>query len=277
MSLYMDVHNDLGDATPEEAAAVHQRDLAIQDQFGIRFLSYWLNEAGGRAFCLVESPDVESLVACHKASHGLMPHEVIEVSPNMLSQFLGDTSKDAVERVMVDGHYDTGLRAIMFTDIQSSTEVSTMYGDDAAVQLVHRHNTIVRKALSEEQGREISHTGDGILASFASVARAVQCSVSIQQATVRESEEKEEVGGPPLDIKIGLSAGEPVEANTNLYGAAVNLAARICDLAQGGHILVSGTVHDLALGKEHQFLSKGLVTLKGFRDPIPIFEVDWQS
>jgi class 3 adenylate cyclase len=87
----------------------------------------------------------------------------------------------------------------------------------------------------------------------------------------------EKEGGPPLVIKVGLSAGEPVEANTTLYGAAVNLAARICDLAEGGQILVSGTVHDLAVGKSHNFVSKGPITLKGFRDPIPLFEVDWHS
>ncbi len=272
MPIYMDVHPGLGDATPEDVAEAHRRDLAIQDQFGIRFLSYWVNGPDGKAFCLAESPDADSLATCHKQAHGLMPHEVIEVSASMLSGFLGDTSKDDDERAMVDGSYDTGLRAIMFTDIEGSTDVSTAQGDRAAVELVQRHDGIVRAALTETGGREVKHTGDGVLASFTSVSRAVQASVSIQNATAGTSQMDRS-----LRIKIGLSAGEPVEDSDDIYGAAVNLAARICAYASGDQTLASGTVRDLAIGKGQGFVSKGTVGLKGFPDPIPLFEVDWRS
>jgi class 3 adenylate cyclase len=272
MPIYMDVHPDLGDATPEDVAKAHKRDLALQDEFGVKFLSYWVNGPDGKAFCLAESPDPDSLVACHKAAHGLMPHELIEVSARMLSQFLGDTSKDADERATVDGDYDTGLRAIMFTDIEGSTDVSTAHGDEAAVDLVRRHDRVVREALAGGGGREIKHTGDGVMASFTSVSRAVQASVSIQNAAANLRED-----GPALRIKIGLSAGEPVEDSNDLYGAAVNLAARICAHASGSQTLASGTVRDLAMGKGHGFVSKGAIGLKGFPDPVPLFEVDWRA
>lgn len=268
MPIYMDVHENLGDATPDDVAEAHKRDLAIQEQFGVRFLSYWVNVPDAKAFCLAESPDADSLAACHKAAHGLMPHELIEVSAPMLAQFLGDTSKDPDERVMVDDVYDTGLRAIMFTDIEGSTDVSTSHGDQAAFDLVRRHDEIVRSALTDGGGREIKHTGDGVLASFTSVSRAVDASVAIQDATARAVDER-----PSLRIKIGLSAGEPVDGNNDIYGAAVNLAARICAHAQGDQTLVSGTVRDLALGKGHDFVSQGAIGLKGFPDPVPLFEV----
>ena len=272
MPIYMDVHPSLGDATPQDVAEAHKRDLAIQDQFGVQFLSYWVNVSDGKAFCLAESPDRDSLVACHKAAHGLVPHDLIEVSEHVLSQFLGDTSKDTDERVMVGGDYDTGLRAIMFTDIEGSTDVSTVHGDEAAVDLVRRHDRVVRAALAEEGGREIKHTGDGVLASFTSVSRAVKASVAIQSAST------DLFGtGPALRIKIGLSAGEPVEDSNDLYGAAVNLAARICAHAVGTQTLVSGTVRDLAIGKGHEFISKGAIGLKGFPEPVPVFEVDWRT
>ena len=65
MPLYMDIHPGMGDATPEDVAEAHRRDLSVQDQFGVKFLSYWFSDdAEGKAFCLVESPDVESMVAC---------------------------------------------------------------------------------------------------------------------------------------------------------------------------------------------------------------------
>jgi class 3 adenylate cyclase len=270
--IYMDVHPSLGDATPEDVAEAHERDLAIQDQFGVRFLSYWVNGPDGKAFCLAESPDADSLVACHKEAHGLMPHELIEVSAPMLTQFLGDTSTDAHDRAMVDGEYDTAIRAIMFTDIEGSTDVSTTHGDEAAMELVRRHDEIVRDAVAEGRGREIKHTGDGVLASFASVSGAVGASVSIQSATGDPGD-----NGPELRIKIGLSAGEPVEGDDDIYGAAVNLAARICAHATGGQTLASGTIRDLAIGKSHGFVSKGAIALKGFPEPVPLFEVAWRS
>lgn len=272
MPIYMDVHPDLGDATPEDVAEAHRRDLAVQDQFGVKFLSYWLNGPEGKAFCLAESPDEGSLVACHKQAHGLMPHELIEVSGPMLSGFLGDTSKDSNERAIVDGEHDTGLRAIMFTDIEGSTNVSTERGDDAAVELVRLHDGIVREAVAEGRGREIKHTGDGVLASFSSVSRAVSASASIQTATGTMGED-----GHGLRIKVGLSAGEPVDSDSDIYGAAVNLAARICAHASGGQTLAAGTVRDLAIGKGHAFVDKGAIALKGFPDPVPLYEVEWRG
>lgn len=271
MPIYMDVHEGLGDATPEDVAAAHRRDLEMQDEYGVRFLSYWFSDPEGKAFCLVESPDVESLVRCHKIAHGLTPHEVIEVETPTLARFMGDTQNDATDRVTVDGRPDTALRAIMFTDIQGSTAVSTALGDDVAVGLIHRHNEIVRDALDRFGGREVKHTGDGILSSFVSVSRAVEASVAIQQAS-----DSSIADGPALAFKIGLSAGEPVEESEDLFGASVNLAARICAHADGGQTLVAGTVRDLAIGKEIRFVSQGAIGLKGFPDPVLLYEVDWQ-
>ncbi len=270
MPIYMDIHPGLGDATADDVADAHKRDLEVQDSYGVRFLSWWFADPDGKSFCLAESPDVESLVACHKAAHGLMPHEVIEVQAPTLAQFMGDTSTDDTDRVTIAGQPDSALRAIMFTDIEGSTDVSTRHGDETAVELVQRHNTIVRSALGEYGGREVKHTGDGILASFVSVTRAVEATVAIQQRATHEQH-----GGPGLALKIGLSAGEPIEDSSDLFGAAVNLAARICDEARGGQILVAGTIRDLAIGKGLSFSAMGSVGLKGFPDLVAVYEVDW--
>lgn len=272
MPIYMDIHEGLGDATPDDVADAHRRDLEVQHEYGVRFLSYWFSDPEGKAFCLVESPDVETLVRCHKMAHGLTPHEVIEVETPTLAQFMGDTENDATDRAHVDGHADSALRAIMFTDIQGSTDVSTQFGDDVAVDLVRRHNDVVREALGRFGGREVKHTGDGILASFVSVSRAVEASIAMQRACAEMVDD-----GPALTVKIGLSAGEPVEDSEDLFGASVNLAARICAHAAGGQTLVSGTVKELALGKELRFVSQGAIGLKGFPDPVLLYEVDWQA
>jgi class 3 adenylate cyclase len=270
MPIYMDVHPGLGDATPDDVADAHRHDLEVQDQFGVRFLSYWFSDPQGKAFCLAESPDIESLVECHKKAHGLMPHEVIEVQAPTLAQFMGTTTTDANDQVLVDGKPDSALRAIMFTDIEGSTDISTGHGDAVAVDLVRRHNEIVREALARFGGREIKHTGDGLFASFVSVAAAVQATIAIQRGAAEPPSE-----GPQLAIKVGLSAGEPVEESQDLYGAAVNLAARICAHARGGQTLVAGTVRDLAIGKDFHFVDQGTIGLKGFPDPVPLYEVEW--
>ncbi|MDH3607370.1 MAG: DUF4242 domain-containing protein, partial [Acidimicrobiia bacterium] len=103
MPLYMDIHDGLGDATPDDVAEAHRHDLEIQDQYGVKFLSYWFSDPQGKAFCLVEAPDVKALETVHKAAHGLMPHDVIEVGAPTLEQFMGYTEKDDNDRVIVEG------------------------------------------------------------------------------------------------------------------------------------------------------------------------------
>ena len=272
MPLYMDVHPGLGDATPADIAAAHQRDLEIQDEFGVKFLSYWLSaEKDGKAFCLVESPDPDSLKACHKAAHGLMPHDVIEVEPSTLSLFMGLTDKDEDHRATIGGLPDTALRAIMFTDIAGSTAVSTQRGDRAALELLRRHDGVVREALDRFGGREVKHTGDGVFASFNSAMRAVSASIAIQQ----EANRRDTDDAPKLAVKIGLSVGEPVQDSNDLFGAAVNLAARLCAHAEGGQILTSSAVRDLTIGKDFAFADHGAIGLKGFPEAVQLYEVAW--
>lgn len=270
MPMYMDVHPGLGDATPEDIAAAHRRDLEVQDEFGVRFLTYWFNDTDEKAFCLVEGPDADAVKACHKVAHGLMPHDIIEVAAPTMNQFLGEFYLNEDDRAMskATSQADSGLRAIVFTDIEGSTDISTRLGDAAAMELLREHNDIVRGRLDESAGREVKHTGDGILACFTSVSRAVDAAVEIQRRTV-------DVDG--LQIKIGLTVGEPVEESDDLYGASVNLAARICGHAAGGQILTSSAVKDLAVGKKIDFAERGMIALKGFPDPVRLYEVGWEG
>lgn len=266
MPMFMDVHPGIGDATAEDVAAAHRRDLEVQSKYGVRYLTYWLNDPTGKTYCLVEAPDAESVTACHKEAHGLMPTNIIEVDAPSIDLFLGEWATDS-DRAMIGGRVpqpDSGLRVIMFTDVEGSTDISTRMGDDAARQAVRAHDSIVRDSLAATAGREVKHTGDGILASFTSVTGAVEAALSVQ-------EQSEDEDG--LAIKIGMSAGEPVEESADLYGAAVNLAARICAHACGGQTLVAGTIHDLAIGKPLEFRDQGVMALKGFADPVRVYEI----
>ncbi|KKK82021.1 hypothetical protein LCGC14_2807550, partial [marine sediment metagenome] len=143
-------------------------------------------------------------------------------------------------------------------------------GDANAQDLVRIHNTIVRDSLKAQGGSEIKHTGDGIMASFPSASGALECALAIQQAVADQSDS-------PLRVRIGLNAGEPIAEEEDLFGTAVQLAARICAHAEPGQILTSDLVKGLAAGKRFLFADRGETALRGFEDPVPLFELRWRE
>ena len=269
MPIYMDYHPNVGDVTEDDIRAAHERALAVQSKYGVRFLTYWFNQPDRQSFCLVDSPDEESAIACHKEAHGLMPHKMLQVDKPTVGMFMGEWEANVPNEARLEGpgsEIDTGLRAIMFTDIVGSTDMSTREGDEAVVEMLSSHDRIVRAALQAQGGREVKHTGDGILASFTYVSRAVDCAIEIQRNLAGLDDQE-------IPTSIGISAGEPITQADDIFGAAVNLAARICAHASGGQILVSGTVRDLSIGKALEYTDRGAVALKGFDEPVRLFEV----
>lgn len=270
MPIFMDVHKDLGDATEEDIKAAHQRDLDVQDEYGVHFLTFWFNSPGEDAFCLVEAPSKEAVTTVHKHAHGLVPHNIIEVQKPTVSKFMGEWEKNAPNMALNDDSAaDTGLRAIMFTDLVGSTQISSREGDVRALEVLALHDQIVRDSLNAHGGREIKHTGDGILSSFSYVSKAVDAAIKIQLDFGEPSE-------PEIDdgrVRIGISVGEPVDQHQDLFGAVVNLASRICGHAGPGKILVSSAVRELSVGKPTTFRDQGPIALKGFDDPVRLFDI----
>ena len=168
----------------------------------------------------------------------------------------------------------SGVHTILFTDIESSTALRRKLGDAKVQELVRAHNEIVRAALGEHDGREIKHTGDGIMASFSTATSALQCAIVIQQGVASHAEEHADM---PLGVYIGLNAGEPIAEEEDLFGTSVDLAKRICDHAEPGQILASNVVRELAEGKGFLFGDIGDVVPKGFEEPVRLYEVRWNE
>jgi class 3 adenylate cyclase len=270
MAIFMDLHENIGDVTEEDIKNAHLQDLAIQDEYGVQFLTFWFNGADGQAFCLVDAPTKEAAVAVHKASHGLVPHDMVEVEKPTVSRFMGDWEKSVPNIARHDNEeLDTGLRAIMFTDLVGSTQISSRDGDAKAIALLNQHDRIVRDALSSQGGREVKHTGDGIFASFSHISTAVDCAIQIQLGFGEPLGDAQDSGR----LRIGISAGEPVSQHHDLFGAVVNLASRICGQANPGQILVSSAVRELSVGKPIRFEDRGPIALEGFDDPVRLFEI----
>jgi adenylate cyclase len=164
----------------------------------------------------------------------------------------------------------SGLVTILFTDMEGSTPLTQRLGDAKAQELLRSHNAIIRDALKAHQGSEIKHTGDGVMASFSTASKALECAVAIQRAFAERNESNPEA---PVRVRIGLNAGEPVAEDEDLFGTAVQLAARVCARAEPGHVLASNVVRELAMGKGFLFADLGDVVLRGFEDPVRLYEV----
>lgn len=272
MTLFMDIHRDV-EATPEEIEKAHLSDLEAQGKHGVRFIKYWVNQNSKTICCLVEGPSKEACQAVHREAHGLVADQIIEVENNLVEAIMGGESQSYIGTALRnDGSLDPGYRIILFTDLAGSTELTQELGDEAAMGVLHVHDMIVRREISARKGREVKHTGDGIMASFTSASAAVEASMAIQRALAAHNQRD---ATPPVKVRIGLSAGEPVAENEDFFGAAVQLARRACDHADPERILVPAVVRDLCIGKTIRFVDVGEVPLKGFSNPVRLFDVAW--
>jgi class 3 adenylate cyclase len=165
-----------------------------------------------------------------------------------------------------------GMVIILFTDIEGSTSLTQSVGDAAAQTVVRAHNTVVRDALRDNGGSETKHTGDGIMASFPLASGAIEAAIAIQRAVAAHGEAHPETA---FRVRIGLNAGEPVVEEQDMFGTAVQLARRVCDHGAAGSILVTDVVRQLAAGKRYLFSDTGETSLRGFEDPVRLYEVSW--
>ncbi len=278
MPLYMDIHNLPEGTTPEDVAKAHAKDMEIQRKYGVEYHKYWVNEDGSKVFCLAHAPNAEAAECVHREAHGMMAEKIIEVEPDVAEVFLGGTETNAAGAVIFPGGEadtrDPGIRTILFTDVVNSTTLTQLLGDEAALAVLGVHDTIVRDGLSALGGREIKHTGDGIMASFVSVAAAVRCAIQIQRELAKHAQKNSKHA---LKVRVGAAVGEPVEQNNDLFGSTVQLAARLCAHAQPEQILVSSAIAELCLGKGLSFEDLGEVTLKGFDSPVRAHAAAWKQ
>jgi class 3 adenylate cyclase/pimeloyl-ACP methyl ester carboxylesterase len=204
-------------------------------------------------------------------NHFILPNERVgPVMGKAIFEFLAEAEGTAAE---AEGPATGAVHTILFTDMEGSTTLTRRLGDAKAQEVLRTHNRVVRGALKEHGGSEIKHTGDGIMASFSSAARALECAIAMQQAFAEHNETAEEA----IRVRMGLNAGEPVAEEEDLFGTAVQLAARVCGRAEPGQILACNVVRELAAGKGFLLSDQGDVVLRGFEDPVRLYEVRWRE
>ena len=278
MPLYMDIHNLPEGTTKEDVAKARAKDMETQRKYGVEYTKYWVNEKAGKVFCLVNAPNAEAAECVHREAHGMLAEKIIEIQPEVAEGFLGGVEINASGAAILPGGgadgRDPGIRTVVFTDVVNSTTLTQSLGDEAALAILGVHDMIVRDALAALGGREVKHTGDGIMACFISTAGAVRCAIHIQRELDKHAKANP---GPSLKVRVGAAAGEPVEQHNDLFGSTVQLASRLCAHAQPEQILVSNAIVELCLGKGLLFEDLGEVTLKGFGYPVRAHAAAWKS
>ncbi|HEY5626104.1 MAG TPA: adenylate/guanylate cyclase domain-containing protein, partial [Dehalococcoidia bacterium] len=175
----------------------------------------------------------------------------------LVQEFAGTTDKpESVE--------PGAFRTILFPDVEGSTALTDRLGDARARELLREHESVVREALKAHGGSEVKTMGDGFMASFSSATKALECAIAMQRAFAARNESAEE----RIHVRIGLNAGEPIaeddpDGRGDLFGTAVNMAARIAAKAEGAEILASNVVRELVAGKEFLFADRGDTELRG--------------
>lgn len=271
MPIFMDRHYLTG-TSADDVAQAHSKDLDIQDKYGVKFLTYWFDQRRGTAFCLVDAPDIETAQCVHREAHGFVANEVVEVALSAVEAFLGRIHDPDPAPGQSSGDVDAGHRAILFTDIVGSTEMTSRLGDRMATELIRAHDALVRRCLNQASGRDVKHTGDGIMAAFAATTAAVDCAMTIQREFKRYNSGNTE----PIHIRIGIDCGEPVEDSNDLFGSTVQLAARLCASASSDQILVSENIFR-EYGAGDLFAQATRRQFKGFSKPVLVFQCDWAN
>jgi class 3 adenylate cyclase/tetratricopeptide (TPR) repeat protein len=168
-----------------------------------------------------------------------------------------------------------GTFTILFTDLEGSTDLRMRVGDLIANEIIRLHDDLVRSRLEIAGAVETKSLGDGFMALFTAANQAIQTAVSIQRAIEEHNHANPDMA---LSVRMGLNSGDVTQSAGDAHGTAVHGAARVANAAQGGQILVSQVVRDLAgsLG-DIRNVDRGLFWLKGFPDRWRLFEVLWRD
>ncbi|MCL6267295.1 nickel-binding protein [Flagellimonas myxillae] len=243
MPIFMDRHIVPG-IEAKHAAQAHREDLRIQDEYGCRCMTYWVDEDRGSAFCLIDAPDIESVKQMHDRAHGLIPHDIIQVNSNVVEAFLGRISDPEAYKDLADPDLkifnDPAFRIIMVAKTRDIQLLKHGIGLEKSKKLISLYHEVMRQELLNFEGRQVETEDFGFVASFVSVTQAVNCAVSVQ--------EKLHFAAELLELRIGLNAGMPVDKSKDLFGDTVKMADYLCWMGSGNQIVLASIIKEIYKG-----------------------------
>ncbi len=167
-------------------------------------------------------------------------------------------------RALDDRDLDRKLATMLFVDIVGSTEKAVRMGDRRWSEVMNHYYAAVRRELRAASGKEVTTTGDGMLATFKAAAKAIRCASSIREA----------VRTLGLEIRAGLHAGEYQIIGGEVVGIAIHIGARVAAKAGASEVVVSSAVRDLVPKSGIKFEDHGVHRLKGVPEKWRLYIVD---
>jgi adenylate cyclase len=167
------------------------------------------------------------------------------------------------------------LSAILAADVEGYSRL--MERDEVGtLRTLTAYRTIIDRLIASHRGRIFNTAGDSLLADFASAVDAVQCAVEVQDAVGRENTNRP--AGEQMRFRIGIHVGDIIVQGDNLFGDAVNVAARLEALAEPGGICVSGTVQDqIGTKLPVEFIDLGPQQVKNITQPIRAYRISGET
>ena len=275
MPIYMDRHSIPEEVNAERVARMHQEDLKIEHLYGCKGLTYWCDEKRKTAFCLIQAPNKKALEEMHAHAHGDFPTEIIEVDPAIVESFLGriedpKNTKNTTLNIIDDSAFRTLMAVKIEKGLVKNIDKNALNSE------VKRIYQSLGDVIARYKGRPVKQKDDSILASFDSVTNAVLCTQETQSLLESSSNSFN------LKIKIGLSAGVPVNEKPGIFEDTVKMSRYLSEITQG-HITVTSEVKELFESENFNSTidkSIGVIDLnteKFLKSMMDYFEKEWNN
>src|ERR1700687_4078846 len=253
----------LAEGNPETAVRDFCEALALWREVGAPYEEDITRAALGSAY--QAGGDPEGAVLERRAAHATFTRLGAVLDERRVGQLLADAGEKPSPSVA--SHPAT--RTFMFTDIVKSTALVEAMGDDAWNEVLHWHDQTLRGLIARHAGAELSHSGDGVFASFAQPERAIECAVQIQRTLAAHRR----THGFAPQVRIGIHQAAATRVGLDYRGKGVHEAARIAAEAQGGEVLARLSTAEPC----HFTLSEPReVSLKGIAQPVKVVSVSWR-
>lgn len=263
----LDVPDDVIEFPGMDARIVELGDLTVGrlvSQPGWRWSTHVRPTVGGE-WCQARHVGIVlsgrlGIVLSDGTSYEIGPNDVFDIPPGHDGFTIGDEPCVQIEwaGLRAFAGFPTGIHSrvlatLLFTDVVDSTAIAARLGDNRWRELLSRHFETARAELERFGGREVTTTGDGMLATFEGPARALHCAAALRRSTSRDG----------LRIRAGVHVGEVELVGNDVRGVTVHEASRIAAAAAPDEILVSDLTRALAGASGLVFDDRGVHTLKG--------------
>lgn len=270
MPIYMDVHNVPG-VKAKEAAEAHRSDVLLEEAYGCKCMTYWIDEERGKVFCLIDAPDKEAVTQMHHQAHGLIPFNIIEVDDVLVKSFLGRVY-DPNDTPVVDGLKilnDSSYRLLVLVKLPDAILLEHSKGSSFTKGLMNRIQQDFINSVTGYGGSIAKQDNEKIIMSFSSASQALSFSLMV----FREFKEE--------GVRITVAAGDPVSESATLFGETLQAANCLSWLPTRqiviGSSIRSAMQHDFSREHADQFLFLTLAKENLLKKLFAAIELNWQK